>query len=1103
MQTRTLLHRGKELSILRAGLCGKSILVMTWQTYLSQPSFPAYEEEARSLKSHSRVFVAWFITVAMIASIGIVPVAGVTAIIANTAPRNPGTLADTAVVGDLRAGRFLENWLGESAAARPVGSVASGPLEVIVALEGRSLAAEQAFRRGNGLPALDSAGQRAYVAGLLASQTGVRAALQAAGARILYDYQVVYNGFAISADIATLDRIGAIAGVSRIQTSQVFEIALQNSVPFIFGGLSNAALGADGTGVTIAIIDSGVDYTHAALGGSGIPADWSSNDRTIIEAGTFPTTKVIGGTDLVGEFYDARGPNPTTRATCTATPVPDPDPLDHNGHGSHVAGIAAGMSFDSFPQGVAPGASLFAIKLFSGCATDGTASTSTSNVIAAIEIATDPDGDGDTSDHVDVINMSLGGAFGRDTEAGAVATNAAVDSGVIVVASAGNGGDIPYITGSPAAASKAISVAAGNDPGLNVQLVNVAGSTVADGNYESLEAAITPLLAVTGTKSGTAVRLGNPSTAAARACSTGPSPAPPALGSLTGKIPLIQRGVCTFAEKILNAQAAGAIAVVVYNNVAGAGPIVMGGSSAGITIPAVMVGTSNGLAISPAIDADTTFTLNPANLLPIPNRLQSFTSRGPRFVDSAFKPDVTAPGGSIFSIDVGSGTGGVSLSGTSMSSPHIAGVSALLRELHPDWSIEEIKALVMNTATNAEPVPGVPYPVSLMGAGRVRVNVAAFTESVVVPSSAAFGVRERNEVGTQTFSATLEVHNKGASTKRFSLSSGFLFAADDEGSISLIHPSSIRVGAGQTKTFVFSMVVNFNLLAPGAQFEEYDGFLKLTETTSGGDVLRVPFHMIPMARADAEAEDEVDLGDSATFTIENEGIRSTTVDIYQFGVKDPNEDLIAEGPGMPNDPDDWFDIYQAGAHTFPFGATKVIEFGTTTWGRRTAHSMVIIDVFIDVNGGGPDFVAEVADQGLFLGTGFNGLPVSGIFSLATGAGSLQFFVSSDRNQGWQTVPFLLSTMNGLVGPDLTVGDPDFDYFVVTTDLETGFVDVSDTASFNVFSPGRDASPNFFTLGAGATASVTVLGSGPGDLLVLYYNNRAGKHQSERIEVEGP
>jgi len=1000
--------------------------------------------------------------------------------------------------------RSFGGWLGDAPFGRPPATVRAGPVEVVVGLEGRSLAAEQAHRAALGMSPLAPSEERAYVAGLRASQASFAAALESMGARVLHEYQIVYNGIAIRADAATIGTIGGLRGVARVFPAATYEIELDRSVPFIFGGRTNADLGADGTGTTVAIIDSGIDYTHAAFGGSGEASDWVSNNRTIVEPGTFPTAKVIGGTDLVGEFYDARGFDEEERSNCTAVPKPDPDPLDHNGHGSHVAGITAGMAFGSFPQGVAPGASLIAIKLFSGCADDGTASTSSANVVAAIEIATDPNGDGDTSDHVDVINMSLGGAFGRDTEFTAVAANAAVDLGVIVVASAGNSGNIPYITGAPASAANAISVAAGNDPGVAAQLVGVAGSQGADGNYESLEAAITPPLSNTTGISGPAVRLGNPGTPAAQACSTGSTPSPPAEGSLTGKIPLIQRGVCTFAEKILNAQAAGAIAVVVYNNAAGAGPIIMGGDPTNITIPAVMVGTANGVFISARIDADTTFILDPANTLPIPDRLQSFTSRGPRFGDSALKPDITAPGGAVFSVDVGSGTGGVSLSGTSMSSPHVAGVAALMRELHPSWSITEIKSLLMNTATNAKPTPGVPYPVSLMGAGRVRADAAAMSESVVVPGSLSFGVRERVDPGPQSFGARLELRNKGPSGKTFALTSGLLFASDAEGSISFSHPSGLSVGAGQSRKFNFGVVVNFSALAPEAQFEEYDGFLTLSETTAGGDVLRVPFHIVPIARAEAKADDDqVTMPDETTLVVTNHGLRSTAVDVYQFGVSDRNEDLILEGPGRPNDPDDWFDVRMTGAHSFPLGSTRLIEFGLDFHGVRSAPSLMVTEVYIDVDGGDPDFVAVVADDFILdLATAFTGRMVSALFNM-TGSMALQFVVNSDRNQGWQTVPIRLDSLNTLGGPNLTVEDPDFRYFVVTTDIDSGFFDVTASASFNVFTAARSGAPGFFTLAAGASQTVTVSGIGPGDLLLLYYGNRAGHHQGQRIRVLGP
>src|SRR5436189_183681 len=122
--------------------------------------------------------------------------------------------------------------------------------------------------------------------------------------------------------------------------------------------------------------------------------------------------------------------------------------------------IAAGLGTSKVAHGVAPGASLLIYKVFA------LGSTSSANVAAAIEMAVDPNGDGDTSDHVDVINMSLGSPYGRNTDLTAVASNAAAALGTIVVASAGNSGNNPYFAGSPAVASDAISVAAGNDPGV-------------------------------------------------------------------------------------------------------------------------------------------------------------------------------------------------------------------------------------------------------------------------------------------------------------------------------------------------------------------------------------------------------------------------------------------------------------------------------------------------------------------------------------------------------------------------------------------------------------------------------------------------------------
>jgi subtilisin family serine protease len=213
----------------------------------------------------------------------------------------------------------------------------------------------------------------------------------------------------------------------------------------------------------IAVIDSGVDYTHAAFGGPGTAEAYESNDPTVIEDGTFPTGKVIGGYDFAGANYDASSPDPAAN-----TPAPDPDPLDGDGHGTHVASIAAGLGVPGLiGHGVAPGASIYALKVFGDRPARRTwLSTPLNGRWTPTRMA--------LSDRVDVINMSLGSDFAPadvlDPEIAAVGY--ASQAGVVVVAAAGNAGNVSFITGAPADADAAISVA-GSTTGF------LTGSTVA------------------------------------------------------------------------------------------------------------------------------------------------------------------------------------------------------------------------------------------------------------------------------------------------------------------------------------------------------------------------------------------------------------------------------------------------------------------------------------------------------------------------------------------------------------------------------------------------------------------------------------------------
>ena len=305
------------------------------------------------------------------------------------------------------------------------------------------------------------------------SQQQVLAALAAtvADARVVFRVQKVLNGISVLAPAERVDVIRGLPGVREVRPVVPKHLTNSSSVPFLGTPTlwDGGGLGVTGSGVTIGIIDTGIDYIHTTFGGSGLAADYATNDSTTIADGFFPTAKIAGGFDFVGDDYDASDPD-------NAVPAPDDDPFDCNAHGTHVAGTAAGFGTDgggatyvggygpgtdfgalTVGPGVAPEATLYALKVF-GC------SGETAVVEQALEWAIDPDDNGDFSDHLDVVNLSLTSPVGAEDDPTSIAADNAVLAGVIVVAAAGNDGSQHFIVGSPATADRAIAVAASWGP---------------------------------------------------------------------------------------------------------------------------------------------------------------------------------------------------------------------------------------------------------------------------------------------------------------------------------------------------------------------------------------------------------------------------------------------------------------------------------------------------------------------------------------------------------------------------------------------------------------------------------------------------------------
>ncbi len=579
---------------------------------------------------------------------------------------------------------------------------------------------------------------RQHMARLMAQQDAVLELLIRQGREptVLSRLSRVYNGMGLlltPREVSALRRSPEVVAVHPILPKQRTN---SSSVPFLGvpGVWQQTAL--TGAGVRVGIIDSGIDYLHRDFAGSGLAADYASNDPTIIGEGFFPSAKVVGGWDFVGDAYDASSSDPAAQM-----PQPDPDPMDCNGHGTHVAGTAAGFGvlgdgstylgayddttpFDDLAigPGVAPRALLYALRVF-GCGGE------TAVVEAALEWAVDPDGDGDFSDRLDVVNLSLTSALASAQDPTAVAADNATLAGVVVVASAGNDGGTHFAIGSPAVASGVIAVAASWDPDpvFPARAVRIESPPDLAAAHQAGGANFGPPLVDPGI-TGEAVRA-----EPLDACAPLTNPAP----AIDGKVVLVERSdSCTYVTQVRNAQNAGvsgASAVVIVNDRPGLEGVFNDGTGGDITIPPLMVRQLAGQKILQALPGNVVLTLTPTVL---EDMFAIFSSRGPRLGDLLAKPDVAAPGVAITSARLGDavsgGLGAMILSGTSMASPHVAGTAALLRDLHRDWTPAQIKARLINTSRDVffdpeQTPPRVGPP--QMGAGRIDPAAAMLGEA--------------------------------------------------------------------------------------------------------------------------------------------------------------------------------------------------------------------------------------------------------------------------------------------------------------------------------------------------------------------------------------
>ncbi|MHB8890576.1 MAG: S8 family serine peptidase [Candidatus Limnocylindrales bacterium] len=958
-------------------------------------------------------------------------------------------------------------------------------------------------------PALDVAGltktqQRTRANQIRTGQKGLDGRIRAAGGRVEGRYQYAYNGIKVRAAGTRLTALAAIPGVVAIRPLRTYERTNGNAVPYVGAPTAWQAGGATGAGQTIAVIDTGIDYTHATFGGAGTPEAWAANNSTVIEAGSFPTAKVVAGYDFAGNGYDANA-DPGDPAS---VPVPDADPLDCGNHGTHVSGTAAGQGVTAahgtftgpyvettlgdptafvVSPGVAPEAKLVALKVF-GC--EG----STNLVVDALEWVAAYNAS--HADAIDVVNMSLGAPFGSNEDPDAVATNALVGTGVVVVASAGNESTVPYITGAPAAATRAISVAALDAfPTLPLATIDLpAGADIAGNNQNAY-----PALPVTGTLHVLADGAGGVKLGCAAADYGAPS---------ADRIVAVKRGSCAFVDKGALAYAAGAIGIIVINRddtAAGELPTFIGYNPELFQIP--MVGTDKTAQAALLANEGATITLASAGSTANPTfrEVADFSSSGPRWGDSWLKADVAAPGVNILSALNGSGWNGTTYSGTSMAAPMTSGAAALVRQAHPSWSPLKVKAALANTASaSSAAIAG--YDPLRAGSGVIQVDRAVATLGLATTSdrtaSLSFGYEQID--GSYGETKTITISNTGSRDVWYTLtaSSPLVTISPSRVKVDGRRSATVRVRASLSKAAVAAL--------PSAdQFitGDFGGLTSLSgvvvatpqTTRAGYFALRVPYLLVP--RGVSEIDSELDHARTtgsrvdAVLKLENDGVHLGFADTYALGVTD------ARGDGAHGT-----DIRAIGVQSVPASvllgaddpADRGIQFAVNMWDRFSTAAPHEVDIAVDTNGdGAPDRYVVGIDDGLIFAGAYDGLYLSLIFdagfNLVDG-----WLADAPLNGSTLILPALASDLG------LAEGDSSFAYWAVSYDGFTGLSDATaKLAAFDAFTPGQSTG-DFVAVGPRARVTIPAWAdrSAPGvrGWLVVSLDDRNGVEQADLIRL---
>lgn len=691
-----------------------------------------------------------------------------------------------------------------------------------------------------------------------AKQAGLRTQLRSKGFTVTGATDTLLNAVFVAADRTDVATLAALPGVRAVRFMPPAHLNLNAAVTLVDAPNAWNMLGGTGSagaGMKIAIIDTGIDQTHPGFQDSTLaaPSGFSpSSNANGPNDSSFTTNKVIVARSYVSYLAAGTGPDPAADSR-----PDDYSPRDRVGHGTAV-GMIAGGNTNTGPlatiTGLAPHAYLGNYKVFGSPGINDFASLD--GIIGAVEDA--------FNDGMDVAVMSLGGPAlsgpldtgptcgllpGEQCDPEAYAIESAVQGNMVVVAAAGNEGadsaeNLPATlatVGSPAYTPDVIAVAASNNSHQFFPQVRVSGPSVPS-DLQSINA-----------NYGGADFISSVFTAPGRDAATvgdqyGCSPY--RAGSLFGYTALIYRGPennnpCTFDTKVINAQTAGAVGMLIVDYADSASLVSPAADDAQIPIFVIDYNSGQTLKSYLATAGGTVdVAFDPSGVEepdPTVNQLAYFSSRGPALANGQLKPDIAAPGTNIFTAAQDYDPNGEVYSpdryfvgsGTSFSTPIVGGIAAMVRQKYPSLTAIEVRSALINTATSdvTDPVTGATAGVTAVGGGKAEAVNAITTSVVSVPATISFGVLS----GFSSASQTLTLKNFGSSSASLSFSVSRTNA--DSATQLTVSPSTLSLDAGQSG----SVTVTLSGSTPAVG--SYEGSILIT---AGAVALHVPFlYVVP------------------------------------------------------------------------------------------------------------------------------------------------------------------------------------------------------------------------------------------------------------------